>query len=219
MSNVNTVCSFHIPSIPANAAVMIGDPCEVPLQVSEYPDFQADQLNPSTLDSGRLTVVLDALSFNAGTEYHSTGSSYGDGTRRVQFYQLSVLNGDLSVSQSILAFGSSGGTAAVSHGLITRQRGVPGPIMRDSIDKFILSHGAPDTQMPNHAELYKKAQKQGSHMKPIQDDPWTLSMEWLQSEIDRLCEKKTILFQEALNSLHSDIEQDSDKEFLLPRTM
>lgn len=214
-SNVNTFCSLKISSITTNAAVTVGNICEVPLQVSHCPSFQADQSSP-------LTVVLSALSFSAGTQHTSTGSRYGDGTGRVQYYQLSILKGDRSVAQCVLAFESSNVTAPVSHELISRQRGVPGPIMKDSIDRFIVSHDALDTQKPKRVELYKivkRAEEHGSHTRPIQDDPWTLSMEWLHLEVDRLLEKKTVLLQDTLNSLHSDIEQDSDKELLLPKTL
>jgi len=222
ISNVNTFCSFQIPSKPTNAAVIIGDICEVPLQVSHCPDFQADQSNQATYDNGPLTVMLGALSFSAGTKDTLTGSKYGDGTGRVQCYQLSVLKGDLSVSQSILALESSSVTAPVSPELTNRQRGVPGPTMRASIDRFILSHGAADVQKPKQAYLYrmvKEAEEHGSHTRPIEDDPWTLSMEWLQLDINRLLEKKTVLLQDTLNSLHSDIKQDFDKELLLPKTL
>ncbi len=222
MSNVNTFCSFQIPSIPTNATVMIGDICEVPLEVSHCPDFQADQSSQATHDSGPRTVVLGALSFSVGTTDASTGSKYGDCTGKIQRYQLSVLKDDLSVSQSILALESRSVTAPFSHELINRRRGVPGPIMRASIDSFILSHGAADTQKPKQADLcrtVKEAEEHGSHTRPIQDDPRTLSMEWLQLDMNKLLEKKTILLQDTLNSLHSVIQQDSDKELLLPKTL
>ena len=208
-SNVSTFCSFQIPSMPSIAAVMIGNVCEVPLQ------FQAGQSSP-------LTIVLGALSFSAGTTNTPIGSRNGDSTGIVQCYQLSVLKDDLSVAQCILAFGSSSVTVPVSHELISRQRGLPGPIMRASIDRFIFSDDAPKFEKRKRVELYRmvrRAEEHGSLTRSIQDDAWTLNMEWLQLEINSLLEKKTVLLQETLKSLHSDIEQDSEKELLLPKTL
>lgn len=222
ISNVNTFCSFQLSSMPTNAAVMIGNICEVPLQVSHRPALLADHSSQATHDSGPLTVVLGALSFGAGTKHTSTGSRYGDGTGRVQYLRLSILKGDLSVVQCILAFESSSVTASVSHELISRQKNIPGPIMGDDVDRFIFSHDTPEITKRKRVELHRmvrKAEEQGSHTRSIQYDPWTLDMEWLQLEINGLLEKKAVLLQENLKSLHSDIEQDSDKERLLPKTL
>lgn len=208
--------------MPTNAAVMIGNVCEVPLQVSHRPALLADHSTQATHDSGPLTVVLGTLSFSAGTKHTSTGSTYGDGTGRVQYHQLSILNRDLSVAQCILAFESSSVTASVSHELISRQKNIPGPIMGNDINRFIFSHDTPEIKKRKRVKLHRmvrKAEEQKGHKRPIQYDPWTLNMEWLRLEINGLLERKAILLHETLKTLHSDIEHDSDKELLRPKTL
>ena len=222
MSGAKTFFAFRMSSSSTNMAISICDPCNVLMQDSHYPGYEADGSEMTTYDGGTLTLVLDALTYSIEKSDTSSRPGPDDCERRVQLYKLSVLNGDFSVSQSLIASTSSSVSFPIRKPDKSKIRSVPGPIMEDSTDGFIVSYDESDTPWQENAESPKITQlsfERESHTGLVREDPWTLSTEWVQLGIQSYLENQTIPFSETLASVRRDIEQDSGKELVLPKSL
>ena len=207
-------------SSPTKTALLAFDPSNLAADDVCISDPENDAIATSSAQETSVAVTLDILPYPI---HHSPPKDSGSGVaaNSAEYYQLNVLNGDLEVSEILVASEPACITSNPrSPDIIQLSDAVETVRARVSdgfvaLDEEVDSVLAPALKRPSSDQL--RCSKSG--ISPVREDPWTLNLAWLHKELKRQIKLEKISFAEALQYLTMTVEQISSDDSALPKSL
>ena len=203
---------------PAEMAVSVCDPCSVPLRALYANGSGIHGLKRDMNYCAALTIALDSGNHIKRKRKRQVEYEFDDITTKTQIYRLSVLRADFSVSECVIAVGLGKIANPAAHPGEREFLGIR-RIIKESYDNFKYETKGSEQEDFELVRDVKSDLTRRSHSRPVKEDPWTLNMEWIRSEIQAALEDKTILFSAFIKSIRRSIEQDSFDDPSLPKLL
>lgn len=218
ISGISTFFAFNALGHLHDLATTLCDPCNVPLPSAHSSRSENHVLELNERELGILQVVMTAVAHTNGKGKPAARTGARNSYERDQLYRLSVLKSDLSVIESVLAYSPP----TVDHPGRSFSSDVPMPVIETYDDEILNTALGPGFRTQKDGTLLRNMEYSQDHetqVKLVQEDPWTIDMERIDSGIQTVLDNKKIIFTELLDSLNSELEQNPFQEELLPKTL
>ena len=212
LTGLTTVFTFQYASSPSNSTPSASDPYLLPLH-NDALDTSTFEASPYVLHrSSKISaMVLKALDFESpqGSIASGLGQIYSESG--VVFYQLSLLTNDLALSECLYVVVPNDFKAEVCPPE-TINRSVIAKTPAKVFDDFIVPNGYVDWEyedLPYISTAEEETDFESRASLTVhQEDPYTISFEWLESEIqDALIgASPTTGFEQSLDLIQNKIE-------------
>ena len=214
LSGMVTVFSFQYAMSPSNKAFSAFDPYRLKLSTEADLVFrlgqEAHNLHPNTQIA---TLVLKAVKTSPSDDSRQPNQSQSHPIEGVNFYQLAILSQDLTLSEGLYAEGIRGsGSPIVPSINCTRKKLSKTPAK--ILDNFIV----PDIFCDKGYQIFENnlgisilqqdLGQQSLLQKRSDEDPWTITLAWLETEIRTSLSDRARSFDEALESLYVTVKED-----------
>ncbi|KAL8825174.1 MAG: hypothetical protein Q9191_004570 [Dirinaria sp. TL-2023a] len=206
-------------SSPPKTAVLAFDPCNLAAYNVSNP-YDQNYSAISSDNGASITIMMDILPDQIKPHNGSKPPRLGNTTDAVEYYQLTVLKHDLSVSEILIASAPSDASNIERLKIIRVSDSVEVTEVR-AFDSFVASDKEADNALtpillaPSKNRL--RCGKSGTKQKL--KDSWTLDLAWLHKDLQRHISVNKISFAAALNALVATCEQSSKHERPLPRSL
>ena len=215
--------AFRISGPSGNIPISICGPCNAPL--SDLHGLRSEDHALETNDAGTrtiLTIVLDGVADVERKENFMNWPESIIADTVTQFYKFSVLTGDFSLTQCLLALAPSRLAASVRPLDRSKSGRVSGSSKEYSASGLRNADDGCEAPVQGYMESLNNSRSKHEptvQIKLAKEDPWTLDMGWMRSRIQTILDNETTLFSEILESVRLEIEQSSSKEPWLPRSL
>ena len=222
MSGICAFFAFRMSGPSSNIPTSICGPCNAPL--SDLHELRSED-HASEMNTGTRTILTIVVAGVANSEREKRFIDRPESIRAhtiTQFYKFSVLTGDFSLTQSLLALAPSRLATSIKH----LDRSKSGPVSEFSkeysANGFTNADDGREAPVQGYKELLKNSRsshRSGVHTELAEEDPWTLDMGWLRSRTQKILDNEVTVFSEVLESMRLEIEQSPSNEPSLPRSL
>ena len=213
LSGLVTVFTFQYAMSLSKQALSALDPYPLELSMEEKRVLRSDRdaHDPHT-DTRISAVELKAVPYDNPDEYMPSGQGQSLVTERVSYYQLSILMHDLTLSERLYAEVDEELSFSIDPP-DTRTRRKFSKTPAKVLDDFIVPDLFDDQEYESSEESLESpsAQYDLEHGKARStkpdEDPWTISLGWLEKEVHASLSERYPSFDECLATLYAMIEE------------
>ena len=222
MSGICAFFAFRMSGPSGNIPISICGPCYAHLSDPHDLRFEDHALEMNACTRTILTIVVAGVAHMEREKIlvDRPGSVRADTITPI--LKFSVLTGDFSLTQSLLALAPSCLATSVEHLDRSKSGRVSGSSKEYSVNGFTNADDGREAPVQGYTESLKNSRsshRSGGHTELVEEDPWTLDMGWLRSRTQTILDNETTFFLEFLESVRLEIEQSSSREPSLPRSL
>ena len=207
LSGLVTVFAFQYAMSLSKQALSALDPYPLELSTEEKSVLRSDRdAHDLHTDTRISAVVLKAVPHDNPDEYMPSGQGQSLVTERVNYYQLSILTHDLTLSERLYAEVDEESSFSIDPP-DTRTRREFSKTPAKVLDDFIV----PEYQSSEESLESPSAQHDLEHGKARStkpdEDPWTIPLGWLEKEVHASLSERSPSFDECLATLYATIKE------------